>query len=102
MKKIKETKMLFSNLTKMLLSNLIEFYLTLDDLVTAINEFVDSQDYVVVKKRIKISKKEVLRKAILRCDKDEKHEYDRFEKRETFSRRCEYFFEVVDTLKNDD
>jgi hypothetical protein len=61
MKEMKETK-LISDLTKMLFSNLIEFYLTLDDLVIAINEFVDSQEYVVVKKRIKVSKKEVLRK----------------------------------------
>jgi hypothetical protein len=87
---------------KMLFSNLIKFYFTLDDLVTAINEFVDSQEYVVVKKRIKISKKEVLRKAVLKCDKDEKHEYEKFEKRETFNRRCECSFEIVATLKSDD
>ncbi len=98
---MKETKLL-SDLTKMLLSNLIEFYFILDDLVTAINEFVGSQGYVVVKKRIKVSKKEVLRKAILRCDKDKKHEYERFEKRETFNRRCECSFEIVATLKSDD
>jgi hypothetical protein len=77
-KEIEEAKMLFSNL--------IEFYFTLDDLVTAINEFFDFQEYVVIKKRIKSSKKEVLRKTVLRCDKDEKHEYERFEKRETFNR----------------
>ncbi len=56
--------------------NLLDLYPTLDDLITAINEFADSQEYVVVKKRIKINKKIVLRKAILRCDKDEKHKYE--------------------------
>jgi hypothetical protein len=83
----------------LLSSNLFDFYLTLDDLITAINEFVDSQEYVVVKKRIKINKKKELRKAIFRCDKSEKHKYERFEKRETFSRRCECSFEVIAILK---
>ncbi len=83
----------------LLSSNLFDFYFTLDDLITAINEFVDSSEYVVVKKRIKINKKRVLRKTIFRCDKSEKHEYERFEKRETFNRRCECSFKVVVILK---
>jgi hypothetical protein len=83
----------------LLFSNLFDSYFTLDDLITAINEFVDSQEYVVVKKRIKINKKKVLRKTIFRCDKSEKHEYEKFEKRETFNRRCECSFEVVAILK---
>ncbi len=86
MKKTENMKM------SLLFSNLLDFYSTLDDLVTAINEFVDFQEYVVVKKRIKINKKEMLRKTILKCDKDEKHKYKRFEKRETFSQQCECFF----------
>ncbi len=96
------TEMLPPNLTKMLPPNLTESYPTLDDLVTAINEFAGSQEYAVVKKRTKVSKKGVLRKAVLRCDKDEKHEYERFGKRETSSRRCECPFEAVATLKSDD
>ncbi len=86
----------------LLFSNLFDFYFTLDDLIVTINEFVDSQEYVVVKKRIKINKKKVLRKAILRCDKDEKHKYEKFEKRETFSRQCECSFEIVIFLKDRD
>jgi heme oxygenase len=99
MKEMKETENLKMSL---LSSDLFDSYLTLDDLITAINEFVDSQEYVVVKKRIKINKKKVLRKAILRCDKDEKHKYERFEKRETFSRQCECSFEIITILKDRD
>ncbi len=63
----------------LLSSNLFDLYSTLDDFISAVNEFAGSQEYVVVKKRIKINKKEVLRKTILRCDTDEKHKYERFE-----------------------
>ncbi len=94
MKKMKKMSLLFSNL--------FDLYFTLDNLITAINEFVDSQEYVVVRKRIKINKKKMLRKAILRCDKDEKHKYEKFEKRETFSRQCECLFEIIIILKNRD
>ncbi len=88
MKEMKETKLL-SDLTEMLLSNLIEFYLTLDDLVTAINEFVGSQEYVVVKKRIKISKKEVLRK--------DRSSESQNKKSDTSTRRDSSGFEFTET-----
>jgi hypothetical protein len=88
--------------SNLLSSNLFDFYFILDDLVAAINEFADSQEYVVIKKRTKISKKKVSQKATLRCDKNEKHKYENFEKRQTFNRQCECSFEIVIILKNDD
>lgn len=43
-------------------------------LVNAVNKFIGSQGYVVVKTRVKAFKKSVTRKTVLRCDQDEKYE----------------------------
>jgi hypothetical protein len=40
-------------------------YLNLNDLVCAVNEFADSQEYAINKKRTKVNKKKILRKAVL-------------------------------------
>jgi hypothetical protein len=84
---------------KLLSSNIFEFYFSLYDLMTAINEFADDQDYAIVKKRIKISKKKILRKAMLRCDKKRNDDSQRFEKRQTFRRSIECSFKIVTTLQ---
>jgi hypothetical protein len=85
---------------KLLSSNFFHIFFTLNDLITAVNEFADDQDYVVVKKRIKNNKKEVLRKVVLRCDRDENLKSQEFEKRETSTRACDCSFEVVVTLES--
>jgi hypothetical protein len=84
---------------KLLSSDIAEFFLTLNDLMTAINEFANDQRYAIVKKRIKINKKEVLRKAILRCDRERNDKLQGFERRKTFSRSCECSFEAVTILQ---
>ncbi len=86
----------------LLSSNLFDFYSILNQLIAIVNEFADLHEYVVIKKRIKINKKEVIRKEVLMCDKDDKYKHQRIEKRATFSRQCECFFETVATLKVDD
>jgi hypothetical protein len=84
---------------KLLFSDIAKFFSTLNDLITAINEFANDQKYAIVKKRIKINKKEVLRKAILRCDKERNDKLQEFERRKTFSRSCECSFEAVTILQ---
>jgi hypothetical protein len=84
---------------KLLSSDIAEFFSTLNDLMTAINEFANDQKYAIVKKRIKINKKEVLRKAILRCDRERNDKLQEFERRKTFSRSCECSFEAVTILQ---
>jgi hypothetical protein len=87
---------------ELLSSSFSHTFVTLDELVSAVNEFADDQEYAVVKKRIKNSKKEVLRKVVLRCDKDENLKPQGFEKRETSIRACECSFEAVTTLESED
>jgi hypothetical protein len=70
--------------------------------MTAVNEFVEDQEYVVVKKRTKNSKKDVLKKVVLRCDRDENSKSQEFGKRETSTRACECLFEAVVTFNSDD
>jgi hypothetical protein len=85
---------------KLLSFNFFNTFSTLNELVTAVNEFANDQEYAVIKKRTKNSKKEVLRKAVLKCDKDENSKSQEFEKRETSTRACECSFEVVATLES--
>jgi biopolymer transport protein ExbB/TolQ len=87
---------------KLLSSSFSHTFVTLNELVSAVNEFADDQEYAIVKKRIKNSKKEVLRKVVLRCDKDENFKSQEFEKRKTSTRACECSFEVVTTLESED
>jgi hypothetical protein len=84
---------------KLLPSHLSDSYSTLNDLVVVINEWVGSQEYAVIKKRTKINKKEVVRKAIFRCDRGGDLKPQKFEKRETSTRSCDCSFEVVVTLE---
>ena len=48
--------------------DLSDKYASIDNLIQAINTFASLQGYVVVKRRTKVSKKGVLRKAVLMCD----------------------------------
>jgi hypothetical protein len=84
---------------KLLSLDLPDSYLILDALVLAVNEFVDSQEYALVKKRTKINKKKVIRKMMFRCDKDEDPKPQEFEKRDSTSRFCLCSFEVIDTFQ---
>jgi hypothetical protein len=48
-------------------------YLSLEDLIVAVNRHVESQDYAVVKQRIKKNlKTDQVVKIYLRCDREEK------------------------------
>lgn len=83
---------------KLLSLDLFDSYLTLDALYLAVNAFADSQDYALVKKRIKINKKEFIRKMIFRCDKRKNFKFQEFEKRDISSRSYLCSFEVIDTF----
>jgi hypothetical protein len=84
---------------KLLSSDLSDSYSTLDALVLAVNVFADSQEYALVKKRIKINKKRIIRKVIFRCDKREDSKSQEFEKRNTSSRSCLCLFEIINTFQ---
>jgi hypothetical protein len=86
---------------KLLFSDLSDHYLILNALLLVINIFVESQEYEVVKKRIKKSSKKVLRKAMLRCDKDRDSKTQEFETRETSIRSTECSFDLVITLEEE-
>jgi hypothetical protein len=77
-------------------------FLILNNLVRAVNEFADSQEYAIIKKRTKLSKKKVLRKTMLKCDKEENDKLQEYEKRIISTRQCDCSFEVVATLSLDD
>jgi hypothetical protein len=84
---------------KLLSSDIIEFFFTFNDIMIAINEFANDQKYAIVKKRIKINKKEILRKTILRCDKEKNDKLQEFERRKIFNRSCECSFKAVTILQ---
>jgi hypothetical protein len=86
---------------KLLSLDLLDVYFTLDALILAVNIFVDSQDYALIKKRIKINKKKVIRKVMFRCDKEKNLKSQEFEKRDTSSRFCLCSFEVIDTYQTE-
>jgi hypothetical protein len=73
-------------------------YFNLNNLVCAVNEFADSQEYAITKKRTKVSKKKILRKAVLKCDKRKENKLKEFNKRETSTRQCDCSFEAVAIL----
>jgi hypothetical protein len=83
---------------KLLSLDIVDFYSTLDELIVTINQHASKQKYAVIKKRMKKSKKEILRKAVLRCDKDKIAKSQEFNKRETSTRLCECSFETIVTL----
>jgi hypothetical protein len=80
----------------------MDSFLTLNDLVRAVNEFAGSQGYAVIKKRTKLSKKGVLRKAVLKCDKEGNGKLQEYGKRVISTRQCDCSFEAVATLSLDD
>ncbi len=55
------------------LPNLSDNYASLDVLLQAVNTFASSQSYAVVKRRTKVSKKGILRKAVLICDRNKEY-----------------------------
>lgn len=78
-------------------------FFDLDSLIKAVNEFASSQGYAVVKRRTKVSKKGVLRKAHLICDRGRKYEVRGYGKRQgNTSIRTECEFEAIALLKLDD
>ena len=46
-------------------------YTTLSELIDAINEHVEAEEYAIVKVRTKTSKKEVVRKCVFKCDRED-------------------------------
>jgi hypothetical protein len=77
-------------------------FLILDDFVRAVNEFFDFQEYAIIKKRTKFSKKKILRKTILKCDKERNDKLQKYEKRIISTHQCDYLFETVAILSLDD
>lgn len=75
------------------------FYYFLDELVKALNTFASFQEYAIVKIRIKVSKKRVLRKAILMCDRGRKHIDENRGKKDTISQKTNFLFDAIATLE---
>ena len=78
-------------------------YDTLSELFTAFNEHAKSQEYAMIKIRIKKFKKSVLRKCVFRCDRKET-----FKNSENIDKRIHVSFRLIDCsysaivlLKND-
>ncbi len=86
--------------SELLFSNSSDFFFILHKTIIAVNQFVDTQEYAVIKKRIKINKKKVIRKIIFMCDKDEKMKSQNFENRKTSTQVCECSCEIMITLKS--
>lgn len=53
--------------------NLLDKYIFFNNLLQAINGFAFSQDYTIVKRKMKMSKKRVLKKAVLICDQSKEY-----------------------------
>lgn len=81
--------------------NLLNHYTSFNILFQAINIFAYSQDYAVVKNRIKVSKKGVLRKAVLMCDQNKKYHTKSWNKRETATQKTDYPFNTLVILEVD-
>ena len=73
-------------------------YESLSDLVSAINAHAAAQGYAVVIKRSKKSKKGLVRKAWLICDKSRRERNQGHGRRQTSSRKTDCPFEVVAVL----
>jgi hypothetical protein len=87
---------------KLLSFDLSDHYSNLNSLLTTLNQFVETQKYDVIKKKTKKFVKEVLRKAVLRCDKDRNSKTQKFERREISIRLSECSFDAVVTLKDEE
>ena len=75
--------------------NLTDYYFFLEDILVVINNHAVAEEYVVIKRRIKISKKSVIRKINLICDRERVATHKEHERRDTDNRRCECSFDVV-------
>lgn len=67
----------------------------LDELVKAFNIFVSFQEYTIVKRHTKVSKKGVLRKAVLMCDRSKEHIDENGGKKDTTSRKTKCPFNAI-------
>ena len=68
----------------------------------AFNDHVDSQEYAMIKTRIKESKKEILRKCVFRCDRNKKANNDEIDKLfHVSSKLIDCLFSAVTLLQND-
>ena len=78
-------------------------YTTLSELIDAINEHVGAEEYAVVKVRTKTSKKEVVRKCVLKCDREsEPKDNHATEKRFDSSRLIDCQFAAIALLIEDE
>ena len=50
-----------------------KFYPSLDKLVKTLNIFASFQEYTIIKRNTKVSKEEILLKAVLICDRSKKY-----------------------------
>ncbi len=83
-------------------SNLLNrFYPSLDELIIALNAFASLQGYAIVKRRTKTSKKGVLRKAVLMCDRGKEHIDKSRGKRDTSSRKTNCPFDMIAVLEEE-
>lgn len=77
------------------------FYPSLDELIIALNTFASLQGYAVVKRRTKTSKKGVLQKALLMCDRGKEHIDKSRGKRDTSSRKTNCPFDMIAVLEEE-
>jgi hypothetical protein len=83
-------------------SDISDHFTSLNLLLVTVNEFAGDQGYDVIKRRTKTSKKKVLRKASLRCDKERDFKSQKFERRDTVIRSSECSFDVIVTLNEEE
>ncbi len=81
--------------------DLSDNYTSLDALLQVVNTFTSSQDYAVVKRKTKMSKKGILRKAVLMCDWSKEYYTKSWNKRETATQETDCSFDVLAILKVD-
>lgn len=87
----------------LLLSFTEKVYIFLDFLIKIVHEFASFQEYAVIKQRIKTNKKNFIRKTVLKCDRGEKYQVEKFEKRLHFTfKKIECQFHAVVILNHDD
>ena len=72
------------------------FYPSLDELVIALASL---QGYAIVKRRPKTSKKGILQKAILMCDREKEYIDNQRGKRNTTSQKINCFFDIIASLE---
>ncbi len=75
-------------------------YTTLKKLISAINIFATLQGYAIVKRRTKKSKKRVLRKAVLICNRNKIHIDERKFAIDITSRKSDCLFDMVVLIKD--